>query len=222
MLKDDRILAKIPGVDMIAKEVKYHHSCRSDYLKSAQRCTAQVAVEEIDAIGSSLDGIHSYIETSLIVNKRPELLTSLYARYLDMCSDTGEKALHSAQAMLRNVTKHFGDRLKIHSPVDKKSGIVIYNSNMAYDTVRIAYDYVAIPERTIIQTPLLLRKLVHEVEKTTISSDDTTFDQVKEGDAFPPELLLTFFNILYVQVPGIQGCQEFGLLFTISDVSMYE
>ena len=147
---------------MIAKEVKYHHSCRSEYLKSAQRCTAQVAVDEFDTntIGSSLDGIHSYIETSVIVNKRPELLTSLYARYLDMCSDTGEYPMQSVQALLRNVTKHFGSRLKVHSPVRKKSGVIIYNSNMAYDAVRIAYDYVATPERTIKQTALLLRKLV--------------------------------------------------------------
>ena len=35
-----------------------------------ERCTAQVAVDEVDTIGSSLDGIHSYIETSVIVNKR--------------------------------------------------------------------------------------------------------------------------------------------------------
>ena len=182
---------------MIAKEVKYHHSCRSEYLKSAQRCTAQVAVDEVDTIGSSLDGIHSYIETLVIVNKRPELLTSLYARYLDMCSDTGENPKQSAQALLRNVTKHFGSRLKVHSPVHKMSGVIIYNSNMAHDAVRIAYDYVATPERTITQTALLLRKLVQEVEKTPISSDGTTFDQVKEGDASPPELLLTVFNILY-------------------------
>ena len=77
------------------------------------------------------------------------------------------------------------------------SGVIIYNSNMAHDAVRIAYDYVATPEKTITQTALLLRKLVHEVEKTPISSDGTTFDQVKEGDASPPELLLTVFNILY-------------------------
>ena len=126
VLKDDKILAKISGVDMIAKEVKYHHSCRSEYLKSAQRCTAQVAVDEVDTIGSSLDWIHLYIETSVIVNKRPELLTSLYARYLDMCSDI----------------KHFSSRLKVHSPVHKKLGVIIYNSNMAHDAVRIAYDYV--------------------------------------------------------------------------------
>lgn len=197
VLKDDKILAKISGVDMIAKEVKYHHSCRSEYLKKAQRCIDRATVKEVDTIGSSLDAIHSYIEKSVIVNKRSELLTSLYARYQDMCSDTGEKTMHSAQALLRNVTKHFGSRLKVHSPVDKKSGVIIYNSNMAHDAVRTAYDYVATPERTITQTALLLRKLVQEAEKTSFSSDGATFDQVKEGDASPPELLLTFFNILY-------------------------
>ena len=35
--KDNKMLTKISDVDFIAKEVKYHHSCKSKYLKSVER-----------------------------------------------------------------------------------------------------------------------------------------------------------------------------------------
>ena len=37
ILQDIRLLAKIANVDFIAKEVKYHHSCRKAYLSRAER-----------------------------------------------------------------------------------------------------------------------------------------------------------------------------------------
>ena len=36
-LQDNVLLAKISGQDLIAKEVKFHHSCRKAYLNKAQR-----------------------------------------------------------------------------------------------------------------------------------------------------------------------------------------
>ena len=36
VMKDNALLAKIGDIDFVAKEVKYHHSCRKSYLNSAQ------------------------------------------------------------------------------------------------------------------------------------------------------------------------------------------
>ena len=84
-MDDQILLLRIIGIDMIAKEVKYHHSCRSDYLKSAQRRVAKSGIPTAaEDTRNSLEEIHSYIESSVIVNKRPELLTSIYTRYMDM------------------------------------------------------------------------------------------------------------------------------------------
>ena len=44
-LQDDNMLAKTAGIDFVAKEVKYHHSCKSLYLKSA--CRANNTMFEI-------------------------------------------------------------------------------------------------------------------------------------------------------------------------------
>ena len=92
----------------------------------------------------------------------------------------------------------FGDQLEFHSPADRKSEIVIYDANMSDDVIHNAFDYMLTPERTITRAALLLRKVVHDVDKLFLSSDTTTFDQVKDGDASPPAILKEFFTYFMV------------------------
>ena len=73
------------GVDLIAKEVRYHHSCKSTYILSAGRAakTARVTGEVTSKDTEAFSQICEYIEKSVIMNKRPELMTSVYERYVD-------------------------------------------------------------------------------------------------------------------------------------------
>ena len=103
------MLAKVSGVDLVAKEAKYHHSCKSAYLMSVKRVPSQREPdsEEMEVpSGTLIDNIHSYFEQSVIRNKRPELLTSLFTRYLDMCTLSDVKN-PLKQAKGRGVTSSF-------------------------------------------------------------------------------------------------------------------
>ena len=53
--------------------------------------------------GIALSGIYSYVDRSIIINKRPELLTSIYNRYMEMCDDAEEEPLTSARNLLNNL-----------------------------------------------------------------------------------------------------------------------
>ena len=73
-------MAKILGIDLIAKEAKYHHSCKRAYLLAAERTKDQASGESINS--TSFNAMCSYLEKFVMSDRRPELLTSLYARYV--------------------------------------------------------------------------------------------------------------------------------------------
>ena len=89
VLVDEQIFAKIAGVDLIAKEAKYHHSCKSAFLMKADRQREKrndVSMNETENCNTqcnSFDIISLHVQKSIFSENRPELLTSVYSRYLD-------------------------------------------------------------------------------------------------------------------------------------------
>ena len=83
ILHDDEMLNKIAGVDFVTKEVKYHNSCKSKYLKSAER--AKMAPCNVVLEKTCVDEICSYyVERSIINDGRSELLSSIWQIYQHM------------------------------------------------------------------------------------------------------------------------------------------
>ena len=82
VLQDKDIISKVIGVDLVAKEAKYHHTCKSTFLLRADRTSRTGAgasiIQQKGAI--ALKTIYDYTEKSVIVDKRAEMLTSLYDR----------------------------------------------------------------------------------------------------------------------------------------------
>ena len=194
ILHDDEMLNKIAGVDFVAKEVQYHHSCKSKYLKSAER--AKMAPCNVVLEKTSVDEICSYVERSIINDGRSELLSSIYDRYVDICGDADEIPVSTNQSLSRILLRRFDGRLKLQSPKGKKLGVVVYNAQLADDAVRVAFNYRSSAEGSITQTALLLRTKIKEVTKKEFS-DPLTCTSLKDGEASPPDLVRTFFRILY-------------------------
>ena len=158
---------------------------------------------------SAIHDIQAYVEESVLGNQRPELLTSVYARYLDFCAISSETPLSNAQSLMRNLSKKFGGRLKFQSPLGKKLGLIMYNSKTADNAVPVVYDYASDDERIITKAALLQRKHILNVTKKVLP-ENPTLDNLKEGDALPPPLLFTFFTRLYCgQSP--QNCTQLAM-----------
>ena len=105
VLNDTKVLPKIAGVDLVAKNAKYHHSCKSMFLMSAKRAAQKQNNQNLNTSpeNSEIDTIHAYVDESIIGKKRPELLTSIYARYTDMCLIAEKDPLKNAQSLMRNL-----------------------------------------------------------------------------------------------------------------------
>ena len=194
-LQDSSLLATISCIDLIANQCKYHHSCRNNYIKRAHRMLPPpVCVQPRRE--AALNGIRDYIQNFIIENNRPELLSSVYSRYLTYCDDLDETPFSNAQSFMRAIIDRFKGKLKSLSTSAKKQGVILYYADTADDSVRIAYDFTSSIECTVTKAALLLRKAIKEIKKNEFPRDPTVADIIK-GEASPPEISNLFFRVLY-------------------------
>jgi len=91
---DYNLLGKISGEDLLAREARYHESCRRQYVKaSSQETTAasshtHTALPEVMvAHQAAFEFLVSYIESKIIQDKHVECMTMLKDRYLMFISE---------------------------------------------------------------------------------------------------------------------------------------
>uniref|UniRef100_UPI00358E4ECA uncharacterized protein n=1 Tax=Myxine glutinosa TaxID=7769 RepID=UPI00358E4ECA len=192
-IQDHEFLKKI-DVDLVANEAKYHHSCKSKYLKKADRINI-TRVPKCTKI--ALQETYTYVETNIIEGNRSELLTSIYSRYAELCAEADEMPVTTSQYLSQLLLSKFSDRLELLSPKAKKRGVIVCNSQLIDESVRVTFDYRDSAESAITKTALVLRKHLKEVKPVPTSNDQASSIGLDKGDASPPELVRTFFRILF-------------------------
>lgn len=122
LLQENDISARISGIDMIAKEVKFHHSCRSKRLAAAARATTNAPKQKCDS--TALKRIFEYVRSKVIIENRPERLTSVYDRYCFYAEEEDEvdRIICNCQYLGNILKKHLADVVCISSP-DAKKGL---------------------------------------------------------------------------------------------------
>ena len=151
ILEDHEMITKIGDIDFVAKEVKYHHSCRKTYLNRAER-TKQQSVNSEEKKDSeyhklrlaherAFSDIIAYIQDAVVDNERAELLTSLHERYMVYLAEHGcSDSNYAAQTLASKLLKHFKGKLAMGKS-NKRQGNVIYSSKIEKsDAVKHAFD----------------------------------------------------------------------------------
>ena len=114
------LLAKISQLNEVGSGIYYRSSCRNAYMKSNKRRCFKTP-NDLDKC-TSKNALHSmidYSEDAVILDNRPELLNSIYTQYLNICEESEETPVSSAQYLLKVLMKHFGNRLQMQTPPTK-------------------------------------------------------------------------------------------------------
>lgn len=196
-LNDVEMLARISGVDMIAKEVKYHHSCKRSYLHKAPRKETTALQVDSDSSGHdfAFKSLKDHITETLIEAEGAELLTSLHAKYMN---HLGVESSYSANTLREKIMKTY-PQLK-QCKQSNKQGVIIYNAALCEETAvkRATFDH-----NSIIEAAFYLRGLIKDIQKTLCDLPETlSADILCKGQAAPPEDLLKFFRVLYTGSSG--------------------
>lgn len=138
-LNDYKLLAKIADLDLIAKEVKYHHSCKNSYTKQAQRAKSIKLTsvnEKSQSHTAAFDELKTFIQKHLVESPGAKPLTLLHQMNISHLKD--DESTYTAQSLQEKVLKSFPS-LQV-TKVSNTQGVVIYNEALsAGDAVSLAY-----------------------------------------------------------------------------------
>ncbi|KAH3834053.1 hypothetical protein DPMN_107371 [Dreissena polymorpha] len=91
VLHDQEMMAKVGSVDFIARQVRYHHSCRKQYINKSDRkrkiVKTECAINSPESMQPQKNKDHvfnkikEHIDSHIIMQENPEILTSLYELY---------------------------------------------------------------------------------------------------------------------------------------------
>ena len=155
-LEDDIMITmttKLADFDCIAKEVKYHHSCRRTYLRRAERLAEGSKRSETSKLHEDAYGTNGkYITSTLVDNKRAELLTSLHAQHMTILGS--DESTYPARSLSAKIVNTFPCALQQTS---NKTGVIIYNASLTEESgIRQA----CIAEHSIKESALHLGSLI--------------------------------------------------------------
>ena len=191
ILGDDIMLCKISGIDMIAKEARYHHSCKSKYLTRSANMIRKQKTEKSEKLQSheeAFSKLLKYIDTNIIKCVGSTFLTDLHSLYLDWL-DEGNDSTYTSQMLSDKIMKAYPDILKKHT-ISKKSGVILYHADLSTEAaINRAKNDTADKECAI-----HLRSEVLNLQKT--QGDDDILAKISADDQ-RPETLIQFLRVLY-------------------------
>ena len=190
-----RILTQIAGVEFVSKKVKYHHSCKSSFMKSAERIRNTQKLHK-PSEPQALKAMISYVTDKVIEGNRPELLKSIYQQYCEYCEEVDEIPVSTAQSLGDILVCRIGSKIQLNSPKSKKLGVVVHHCDFPADAIRAAFDFGSSDESIVIRTALILRKALKCVKHSKMPCNLTT-DCLFKDEGSPPDIATEFFKVLY-------------------------
>ena len=178
---------------MIAKEAKYHHSCKRLFIRRADKLGVQSSTcltENDRPHNEAFTTLQKHIEHTIISLSGAELLTSLHSHYLNLLQI--EDSSYSAKSLCDKILKAYPTSLST-AKKNNKSGIVIYHNFISEESAiwKANFDEHAVKETASYLRPVILNEQSFELP------DPLNADALGKGQAKTPQALLDFFLEFY-------------------------
>ena len=194
-LEDEALLTKIRGVDFVAKEVKYHNSCRRAYNRKAERKdkkpTAPSDTEYV-AHEKAFYLLRQHIDSTIVEAKSAEKLVSLHKRYIQYLGAT--ESNYDARSLRIKIEKVYGDTLQTHKD-SNRTGSIIYHCSLSPDE---AWRHANLDINSVHAVATYLRKLI--LQMTAVADnlpENISAASLNAGEGFRPDDLTSFISVLY-------------------------
>ena len=202
---DEGILRQVRDVDLVAKELRYHNTCRRDYTRklSNPHSTREpsATATQIDAHQEAFNFVCQYIEDTIIRGGNVERVTMLREKYLSHLQENYPDEYnpnYKTDKLKRKLAKHFGNRLQYWQP-NYKSDLVYATDILKGLAIEEPFEMASSDERIVEECGLLLRRNILDMQKK------------QENMPWPPKA--SYFLSKSAYIPGLlQGL----LSFTIS------
>ena len=186
------------GPDFVALEVKYHHSCKRDYLNKIKHTSSSKHTIMKD---KAFKFVVNHIRRSIIKADQPELATSVMQRYIDAFvsngGDVDDIQDYTVQSLCRRIKTVFDENELVIAADGKKSTVFYKNSGISLKSaMSSAAEEVKSGKSIIRGCASLLRNEILTLESTPFQSSMTVND-IMGGEVKIPENLKYFYQKLY-------------------------
>ena len=187
------MLVKIAGIQLKTKGVKYHHSCKREYLHKAQRVSQSDnqgdKSERTLSHNNAFQKVKQHIQTNFIDKQGVELLSTIHKLYIDVLNDS----TYASPELLNKILNEYTTDL-CFKKLSNKEGIFIYSSSISIESaLRLIQD----DEYNVKETALDLRsEVLSMLKKKSEVSLSMTVEDVKKDEVETPDKLIVFFCTL--------------------------
>ena len=123
-IQDEDMMVRLTGIDLKSKEVKYHHTCRKDYLNKAQASSEREGSQKTEAHRQAFTQLKVNIHEKLIETPDAELLQTLYQRYIDYLGESS----YDARCLCDKIIGEYKDNLKTCKHANR---VIVYNVTLS-------------------------------------------------------------------------------------------
>ena len=167
--RDEVMLRKIRGLDLIAREAHYHNHCRRNYTRMTSRkptFKTSEASQLLDAHTHTFSYISAYIENTILAAQMVERLTMIRERYLQFLLQNHPEAHnenYKTYKLKDKFIKHFGDRLCFWQPTTK--GELVYSAEIDEgQAIALAFELASSDEKFLEEAALITKRHINTGE----------------------------------------------------------
>jgi len=168
---DFTLMGKIDGVDLLAKEARYHESCRKAYVRSESRShhaktenldekTTYGTAEQRAAYEAAFQDLCEHINVNIIRGGSVERMTMLREHYLNhilLNAQQGYNENHKTDKLKEKMCKHFGDKIQFWRP-NNKSDLVYSSGVNTGEAVELAFEAATSEMKVLEEAASILRR----------------------------------------------------------------
>ena len=168
-----RILGKIAGMDLRAREARYHESCRRSYVRDENRehhMRKGSVTEEQETAGQkeqraaylrAFQFLCEYVEHSIIEEGNVERMTMLRKKYIDYIQTRTPEYYNDdyRKSKLKDrLISHFGDKIHFWLPSRRYTSELVYAADLdTGEAVQVAYEATSSDSKILADAAAILR-----------------------------------------------------------------
>jgi len=206
--QDFKVLGKIDGVDMLAKEARYHESCRRHYVRRDGRQHHQTggsdnimaSVQERKAAYSdAFNIVRQYVEKELLQSGtvvRMSMLHNMYQQHMERLYPAFYNPDHNPQKLRKKLLEYFGNQLQFwHPQTNCKSDLVFSSDIDLGEAVESAFNAQTSEKKFLQNAAAILRRNIKDAHASSTEMPwPPSADFLRSKAVTPPVSLVNFLS----------------------------
>jgi len=169
---DFKLLGTIDGVDLIAKEARYHELCRRDYVRETVRrrhsddesSSIRPTSQQRSAYDDAFDWLCEHIRRNILASghvERMSMLRDRFLQYVETFHPDVFNPLYTSQKLKNRIISNFGDQLTFWLPQQLFKSELVFASNLDVgEAVEAAFSLSSSEEAILNKAADILRRNV--------------------------------------------------------------